>query len=221
MKFALQGEHRDFFAKNGYIEFEGLLSEKDVVTLKEAIDQVLCKRLKVLPEKLEHKTAQELYMAGRDVWRDHPAIKKWTTSPILAELASSLFKKRPIRLAFDQVLRTGSSSHTPFINTASLQQTSSLRQIIGALILQLTPLAEPCIPLAQVPGSGVLIGPNFPLNFDAIFSQPHLSALMIVFCGEKTVYTLDSSDHHTHALKRQGYVFGDRLRDDINPLVFR
>lgn len=206
MKFALQGEHRDFFGKNGYIEFEGILSAHDVNNLKEAIDYVLTDRLK----NLVNKTPQELFMAGRDVWRDSILIKKWTTSPTLSEIASSLFKIKPLRLAFDQALRTGMST-SPFLKATSLQQISSLRTIIGGLM----------IPLSEKPGSIVLLSAQYLIPFDTIFSQQNYCSLLIAYSGEKTLYTLDQADPHTHALKRQGYVFGDLLRNDTHPLVFR
>jgi hypothetical protein len=43
---------------------------------------------------------------------------------------------------------------------------------------------------------------------------------MIVYCTDKTVYVLEKRDPHTHALKKLGYGFGDRLEEKTHPIIF-
>ncbi len=50
MKFAITKDHRNFFQKHGWIEFEGLLSDDQLKTANQAIDQALAARLSVTPE---------------------------------------------------------------------------------------------------------------------------------------------------------------------------
>lgn len=79
MRFATSFEHRDFFSKNGYIEFA------DLIPLAE------CELLLSNP-------------AGFDLWRENPLIKKISLRPQLAELASILLLKKTLRIGFDQRL---------------------------------------------------------------------------------------------------------------------
>jgi hypothetical protein len=216
MKFALASEHRDFFAKNSFVEFEGLLSLEEVENLKTHIDAVLAKRLKTTD--LERKSAQELFLAGRDLWREDPVIKKQVTSPRLAEITSSLFKKRPLRLGYDQSWRTGAVTGPPFLENFTLQQISCLQTITGGVLLQLSSSPQTSFPLSHKPGSAVFLGPKFILDFSTLFQTPHLHLLLIVYCGENTFYSCEKKDPNTHALKKLGYVFGDLLRNDRHPL---
>ncbi len=221
MKFALASEHRDFFAKNAFIEFEELLSQDEVESLRQHIDEVLAKRLKIKKSDLDRKSAQELFLAGRDLWRDDPAIKKQVAAPRLAEIASVLFKKKNLRLGYDQSWRTGPITGPPFLENFALQQISCLQTIAGGLILQLSPSPPPSFPFSHPAGSGIFIKPHFPLPFPSLFQIPRLHLLLIVYCGEKTLYVSEKNDPHTHALKKQGYVFGDLLRNDRHPLLCR
>lgn len=77
MRFSTSFEQRDFFSKNGYIEFEGLISLDDCALIKEQA-------------------------AGRDVWRSSGLLKKISLSPQLAEIAAVLSHKKSLRIAYDQ-----------------------------------------------------------------------------------------------------------------------
>jgi hypothetical protein len=52
-------------------------------------------------------------------------------------------------------------------------------------------------------------------------STPHQRYLLIVFANRRAQYVLNANDPHAHALKHKGYVFGDRLREELHPIVIR
>jgi len=45
--------------------------------------------------------------------------------------------------------------------------------------------------------------------------------LMLVYTHPTAIYYLEEKDPKTHHLKSLGYVFGDRLNDKLNPIVYR
>ncbi|QLH36192.1 MAG: hypothetical protein HWD61_08680 [Parachlamydiaceae bacterium] len=45
--------------------------------------------------------------------------------------------------------------------------------------------------------------------------------MLLAFADFRTVYILNENDPHTHTLKHLGYVFGDKLSDKLNPIVYR
>lgn len=80
MRFSTSFEQRDFFSKNGQIEFEGLISLKECALLKKQT-------------------------AGRDLWRKNAEIKKISLRPQLGEVATVLAQKKNIRIAYDQKIQ--------------------------------------------------------------------------------------------------------------------
>ena len=79
MRFATSFEHRDFFSKNGYIEFEGLITLDECALL-------LSKE------------------PGRDLWRKDVLVKRISLRPQFGEIASVLSHKKTLRIGFDQLL---------------------------------------------------------------------------------------------------------------------
>lgn len=226
MRFALSSDHREYFAVNKHIEFEDLLSKEEATELSIALDKALAKRMHSSLEKLEYQTVEDLYLHGRDLWKEDPLIKKNLLRSTLSELASSLLKKRPLRLAYDQYIRTGDRPKSFFAKDFSIKEISCFTEIKGALILKLsdTDVSLPSnvfCPLPQKVGSGLFISSELPLSLTSLLEIPHLKLYMIVFCQERAQYILEKNDPLTHALKKEGYAFGDSLKNDRHPLVQR
>lgn len=79
MRFTTSFEHRDFFSKNGYIEFEQLISLDECALLRS-------------------KTAD------LDLWRQDPLVKKISLRSQYGEIASELSHKKILRIGFDLLL---------------------------------------------------------------------------------------------------------------------
>lgn len=218
MRFKVAGVHREFFQKNGYIEFESVLPTEDLALLASHSDQALEKKV---AHPLEHRSPSELYRAGRDLWRDDATVRKQVLSRSLAELAADIFKKKTLHLAFDQLLRT--TTQTGFSNQipSSLQAISSIQPLAGALLIHLsgTPISSEFIPSSRE--NVMLFSPNLVIPWEIFFQLPHQSYLLIAYAPAEALYVLEKKDPHTHALKKMGYVFGDRLQHAHHPIVFR
>ena len=77
MRFATSPEHRSFFSKQHFIEFEGLLSAAECAYL--------------LLKKKE-----------RDLWKKDPFVKKIVLRSQFAEIAAELSNQRKLRIGFDE-----------------------------------------------------------------------------------------------------------------------
>lgn len=198
MKFALAKEHREFYAHNHYIEFEGLISSSEMITLQEAVTGILAQRLK--PSSLSSRTPHELYLVGRDLWRSDPAMQKIVLKRSLAEIAAELFKHELLRIAFDQ--------YQDETFPLSLQQMSSLSPLLGVVALPLENNDK---------GRAIYFSATEPMILP-FFEGP---LLLIAYTGNKTQYTLKKDDLHTHAVKRLGYAFGDLIKNETHPIVYR
>ena len=141
---------------------------------------------------------------GRDGWRSESFLKKKLFSRPLSEIASFLFQSDVIRVAFTQVVFPGGPLAT-----------SSYQGIVEGLILNLG-AHDLAPPLPQKIGSGVFITPDFVFPPS---SNTHL--LLIVYGGEKLVYVHRPEDPQLHFLKNLKYQFGDILKNETHPVLYR
>ncbi|MFS8563874.1 MAG: hypothetical protein LVR00_05990 [Rhabdochlamydiaceae bacterium] len=130
MQFTLAAAHQDFFTDHQHIEFNNIFSIEEIKILQDAIHEVLTQREQKI---IETRSAKELFKAGRDVWRDHPAIKKIVLHKRLAKIASPLFQQPIIRIAYDQALCSFSPGEPLFPEPFSLQMVSCFQPICGAV----------------------------------------------------------------------------------------
>jgi len=216
MRFKLLGAHREFFQKNGYLELESLLTSEEVSSLANAADAVLEKRLS---NTLEYKSADELYKVGRDIWRESDAVRKKAVSHPLVEITTELFHKKRLVLAFDQLIRTGSKPGSSQFKTATLNEISCIAPLAGALLFHLSgsPANSEFVPTSLE--NIVFLSPDKIIPWEVLCQLPHQSYLLIAYATPESVYVLQKKDPHTHALKKLGYVFGDRLRPDTHPFL--
>lgn len=223
MRLALTADHKEFFLKNNYIEFEGLITSDQVAILKKNAEEALASRLKLNAARLGNQPVKELFQAGYDLWRDNVIIKKTVQKKEFAILASELFQVLPLRCAFDQYIYTSQGSVSPFSETLTLQESSCLTPLAGALILPLDDLMKP-IPSFPMPinvGNGLFISPSLSIPWPELFSTPNLSFLIIGYSGKKTMFCADTRDPHASNLKILGYVYNEFLKDSVHPILIR
>lgn len=212
MKVVIAKEHRDFFQKEGYILFDSLISEKEILLLKKNIKETLIKRTS---EKT--KSAQIQFDKGRDLFRDSEEIRHFVCLPKLAEIASELVEKKPIRLAFDQYLPALTKdlliSDEPYLRfiqkEAHLQALSSIKGLLCGVLIRLE---------SEKPDQ--LLFFDTQRNFQL---EPYLTdaAFLIVYTKQLSYYKLNEEDPHRAALKHVGYIEHDQLNDKCNPIVYR
>jgi hypothetical protein len=240
MKFAIAKEHKDFFQKQGWIEFEDLISHDQLVLANEAIDQVLAERLNISVGRLHLLPSEQLYLHGRDLWRSHPQLRKLVTQIRFAEIASELIEKKPLRLGYDQLFpardqtpfsEAASQVYSHFLEqTATLEAVSCLQGVNCGLLLALGGKQKASTESHSMggidifpsqPGHAIFFQANVPIQWNTLYAHAGQRFYLIVYTQASAHYQLQPQDPHTHALKRLGYIFNDKLNDRLNPIVYR
>ena len=240
MHFALVPEYLEFFHTHQYIEFDSLITESEATILAKATRQVITTRLRHADQSLSHADLADLFLAGRDSWRESQEIKKIVLRSRLAEIASELSKQQSLCIAYDQVLfgapfpttAKRKNLYPSLFSPATLNASSCIQGIAAALILQLSPVESPpitaddssnaLIPLPQNKGSGIFFEPTLPLSFAHLRAEKQQThQLLIVYSSKKSIYKREEQDPHTHTLKKFGYTFGDRLTQTTHPILTR
>lgn len=226
MRFALNSDHKDFYAKNGFIEFEELLDATGTVALQQEIDSTMRTRFKTSSIRIAELPRKAIFESGFDLWRDNSAIKQSLFKTTFSEIAAQLFQANLLRVAFDQYIDTGPGSESPLKKPLSLNALSCAKPLSGALIIRLseTPVA-PCdpqmCPIPSYAGSAIFLSPDKEIPWAELFSQKDLRLLILAYASKRTFYSLEKNDPHTHLWKRLGYVFGDLLKDNLHPILYR
>jgi len=240
MRFELTSHHREFFFQRHFIELADLLSKEECDTMRAMCDRVLFKQLG--DEHLDRTmTEEELFLAGRDLFRHDSEIKRFAQKRQFAELFSQISHKKPLRLLYTQYLRTfdkvaPQGKQLPFLHSDHmLGESGSFQGIYGAIIITFStsrtnlPHAELSIkddvtvicPTATEVGNVVLVNESSPLSFAPLYSSPNEAHLMLVYGESNTVYRRSETDPLAHFPKTLGYSFGDVLKEELNPIVYR
>lgn len=221
MRIHLTADQHAFFRKNRFLELEDVVPLEVAQAASDAIDHQLG------AQSLGRISPTRAYQQGRDLWRRDEAVKRVSCFRPLAELCSELSGVRTIRIAYDQLLRTGANDQeaVPLVNT-DLNSISSIQQIDGAVVVRLSPggddiLGEEMSWLPRRCGSVVAVDPKIVLRFVDLYRAPCVNYLLVTYAGPRAIYVLNPKDSHTHSLKPLGYVFGDRLREETHPTLVR
>lgn len=246
MKFTIAKEHRDFFQKFGWIELEGLLSHEQVNAMRQSIELVLSSRLQTSPEKLCSKSSEQMFLQGHDLWRADIYLQKLITHNRFSELIVELFEKKTLRLGYDQFLPASSNSpgttssvYSLFLQKKkTLEEISCLQGLVCGMMIAVGPSQSSAFDKTPIPknpvkeldnfpsqeGNIIIFQPNIQINWDT-FRNPHEQIgqryYLVAYTLGTAHYQLNSEDPHTHSLKRLGYVFNDKLRDKLNPMIYR
>lgn len=236
MRWTVSNQHFDFFLQNRFIEFEGLLNEKQIEELTSLCERGLCKRLHCAKESLMKKSPDAIYLKGHDLFRESAELQKLECLPKLAAIAAELTRETHLRLGYDQILKSTtkeiSSSETAFLKwfskPPSIEQISSLQGVICGLLICLNdetcePQEEKTIeikcPLPRKAGSATFIHPSLALPINQLYTSNQAIYLLITYIGPRAVYIHQENDPHTHHLKALGYGFGDKLQEKHFPTV--
>lgn len=208
MKFSSNLEQRDFFNKNGYVSFEGLLNPQELEILNRAVDQFTPQE----KEKLE----------SRDLFRRNEAVKKIVCGSKLVRLAYEFLQKKPLRLVFDQLVMEKRGKNTQQ-RKETFQEVCCLGGLEGVFLICIqSPMRkDESFPYDLTPGNGFLVSPTVPYPFFQLTPSEDHRFLLIGYGGTYSQYLYEPRDPHCHYLKTLGYVFGDRLNDRDHPILLR
>lgn len=214
MKFTIAKEHKDFFHKNGFIEFEQFIPASQ-------IDQV-----NKITFALGNKP-DEQFSRGFGLWRSHPELRKFISQPKICEIVVELFEKKPLRIGYDQFLPSsndplfqeyGQTPYYKFIREhASLEQISSIKSILCGVLISLSTSTSKDSFFPSQAGNAVFIDPKKEIDFSKLQSPCYL----IVYTQEKSYYEPQPKDPHATIWKEWGYAFHDHLNEKLNPIMYR
>ncbi len=138
----------------------------------------------------------------RDLSYISEPIKTITHMSRLAKLASELTHVRHLRFGFDQILQTPQG-------IANFASEVCITGLVCLLYISIDPKDSNCLfALATVDTA------ELPLN-------PEKSYFVVGWATSRAQYILQPKDLYTHELKRLGYVFGDRLKEEWHPTLIR
>lgn len=154
-------------------------------------------------QKSLFEAVKKIAVNTRDLSHTTPSVKEITHCHRLAKLASELTRVRFLRFGFDQVL-------CPPFAISNLQSDVCIQGLVCSLYICLDGdhamhaiFALPTADLATLP-----------LDCEKRY-------FVIGWAEEKAMYRLEPKDPHTHQLKKHGYVFGDRLKEQWHPTLIR
>lgn len=215
MRFAVEKEEKQFFDHHKHIEFADFFSPDEIADAQKEIEAFLLTKLGKLPETHDPK---QIYRHGRGLWKKYP---KLSLNRKLAEVAASLFQQKFLRLAFDQVIQSTTASSSLFPTSLKIGQISCIQPLVGAALIRLTSEESPAPLTPQKPGGVVFIHPDLIFPWSALTAAPHQTFLLLTFGAQTLSYLLVKEDPLTHDLKKEGYVFGDLVRSETCPTIFK
>lgn len=216
MRLQLTGNQRQFFQKEGYIEFENIFNKESLLHISNQIDQVLLDRN---PKLGQNSNPQDLFQISRDVWRNNSDIKNFICNRRLTEIISQLLLQNFVYVACDDVFRTFSKTgFNPYPHEA-LQNFSCIQPLLCTALIHLKG-SVPSFPLIpKSPENIVIFAPDFRIKWDHFFSEPNQSFLLISYASKTASYLEKPEDPKLHELKKFGYAFGDRLNPSVHPFL--
>lgn len=133
-----------------------------------------------------------------DLWRTSLSLRKFILHSRFAQIGATLFRHERLRIGCD--------CYAPDLPPGlSLQNISSAKPLAGGVFISLRS------------GDALFVHPHHVLSWEQIGNPEDF--LLITYAPTKALYYLEPKDPHTHAWKRLGYVFGDRLNDANHPFV--
>lgn len=228
MLIALSREQTSFFAKMGYIEFEDLLSPKE-------LDAILKEVESALTHPLRHfkKDATSLYNMGRDIWRRSDTAKKILCHPRFAGIFADLTFHKCLRIAFDQVFsvelpvlepQPSNETFLRWLMNEKMEGMGSIQGSVGGVLICLKPgLVDPNCPVLvpSIPGSGIFFDSQFPIEFHQLYKLKGGLYHFIAYAKQTSLYVPRDEDPNSHFLKAFGYAFGDRIREATHPTLLK
>lgn len=232
MNFTIIREHREFFRKHHWIEYDAVVSEKELARLSEEIPRIISERAKSYVSSSDLILENKDFILGHDIWRGASSLKKIILNRSLAGIASELIEEKPLRFGYDTFFPSVSNepkkdNYESFLKTTpTLQEMSAIQGMLcgGMLCISgnqaMIEEGEKSSIFSKTPGNMVFFSPDWPLPLHEIYQNPGFNYLLIVYVKANAIYLLQKGDPHLHDFKHLGYNFGDRLKEPLHPIVY-
>lgn len=231
MKFVIDSELKSLFFKQGYVELEGLLTEKELVQLYMAVNQSFIKRSLEQKGKTFPDTYLGLLECGRDLYREDTLIQRYALKSKWLPIVKELSGEKQLRLGFDQWLISFpkepkiTKSMKEFMEAKnSLKSFSCLQNPVLGLAICLNSLEnnvnveEGCEVFPKQAGNAIFFSNKARFDLKLFEASQELQVLLIGFTPIKATYIHKPHNPITHILKQLGYNYGDRLLDRYHPI---
>ena len=245
MKFIVTQGQVSHFTENEKIEFEDFFSIKECRAVYSEVIKELSTSLSLGSSYLPNCPFSESYRLGKDFYFKNSFINKWIQKRILKETVLKLFNRKSIHFLYDQLwYLSGDNSRTIWKNKwNTLGQISSFQDVLGSVFICLEDSVDSSVESSST--SSILTSG---LDLDSDFKEENFWStkignccfikssckmpifkllerksgcfLQLVYGGSRSCYVHNEQDPHTHDLKNEGYVFGDKVRPDRFPLIF-
>lgn len=228
MKFSLAKEQRDFFEQKGLLEVEGLITPSQLEILNSCVAEFVKKEAASQRRTVASVDPQKYFLAGHDLGRENPEIKKVIYHKSFSEVALELNFRAPFRMGYNQYIPQKFNSNENF----SLNDISSFQGLLFGYILCLKAENLESIedsadsdssesPFSTVPGHVVFLHPDFPIDYSLLKHRQGCEYILVTYIKDKSVYCFQEKNVQTHFLKKLGYGFGDRIKEETHPIVYR
>jgi hypothetical protein len=197
MRYTLSADQKAFFDKHQFIEFEDLLDEKEIASLK---------------------TLQPM----RDCFRSQPEARKIILNPSFASFAGELCIVKQLRFGFDEIMELP----LKLPESMTLHERSTIQGLLCAVSICIEGHSDIApnmkfYPCPKKPGSVQFFSPKLLWEQEILLTAPKQKMILIGYAQPRSLYIFQEKDPYTHMLKKFGYVFGDRLREEWHPTLLR
>lgn len=191
------------FAKNGFLELEGLFTPVECAQYLTAI-----------------KEAKSGY--GRDLWRDAPALEKLVLSRRMSSIAVALAGKMQLRIGCDQWFEPNFSLPYP----TKMKDLLSIQGLTSIFLIQFDPGVNPkpqkTTPIGLLPhphgqGNVLIVQPTLLLSWPEMAGATGL--YMVAYSQANGVYIHNPNDPAGVTLRHLGYGYGDPLKNETHPRI--
>lgn len=215
MNFLIRDKHINFFKENGYIEFSDFLLDEENIKLFNEINNLISKRSN---KKIDELSSIDIYKNSRDLFRDSNFLKKFETDKNISQIACSLTHKNSLQLSFDQALFKDISFF--FKKSFSLNEIFCFKGLEIIVLFNLSDNLDIKNNFLSIkPNSILFINPNKILDFEAFFNSS-INYFLIGYARlNNLMYIENKEDINQNLLKKLGYCFGDKLKNNNFPIV--
>lgn len=250
MKFTLDKHSLETFNKNHILEVDGFFSAQKMLELNRAIDELIAKEKLEKREDImkfghdlflkvdNYKRLLQLPLMAEIVY-ELISVKplRLAYDQLLVAAANSFDLGRPTTFLTHAETLENRSSVNELVLGVMIALNAKPEEIIPqeeapvpeegsdietvALTTEEPVTEKKTSPFASETGRVVFFDPQISIPFDSLKTKLADRYLLLAFSTVHAQYLYNDLDPQNHFLKKLGYVYGDKLKDSINPVLLR